>query len=89
MLAVAALRSYRRAFLAGAEPSIEAPAPPEREMSVVLTAAMLLLVLGLWPRPLLRLMDSSCLDHAQRVSPPGALEIVRLSPGSERVASGL
>lgn len=89
VLAVAALRSYRRAFLAGAEPSIEAPAPPEREMSVVLTAAMLLLVLGLWPRPLLRLMDSSCLDHAQRVSPPGALEIVRLSPGSERVASGL
>jgi NADH:ubiquinone oxidoreductase subunit 4 (subunit M) len=51
--------------------------PKESEVSVVLAAAILLVVLGFWPRPLLRLIDSSCLDQAEHVNPPGALEIVR------------
>lgn len=85
LLSASAVRSFRRAFSAPGGGA--ATLPPEREMSAALTAAILLLVLGLWPRPLLRLIDSSCLDHAQRVNPPGALEIVRQPPvGSQRLA---
>ncbi len=85
LLAAAAVQSFRRTFVSAGDAS--QALPPEREMSAVLTAAILLLVLGLWPRPLLRLIDSSCLDHAQRVNPPGALEVVRAPAlGGDRVA---
>lgn len=78
LLVAAAVRSYRHTFLGTvAGPRVPAALPSEREVSVVLAAAILLVVLGLWPRPLLRLIDSSCLDQVEQVNPPGALEVVR------------
>lgn len=89
LLAAAVVRSYRRTFLGvDTGPRVAAALPAERELSVTLAAAILLVVLGLWPRPLLRLIDSSCLDQAEQVNPPGALEVVQAPRGTpERLAS--
>ena len=89
VLAAAALRSYRRTFLGGGGgPRVAAALPAEREISVVLSAALVLLALGLWPRPLLRLVDAACLDQAAQVNPPGALEVVH-APESATVEQKL
>jgi NADH-quinone oxidoreductase subunit M len=46
-----------------------------RELGALGAAAALVLALGLAPQLLLRLSDSSALDHAERVSPPGPTEV--------------
>ncbi len=88
LAAAACVRSHRAVFADAGERSDEASPAPERELTVAVTAALLLLGLGLAPRPLLRLIDSACLDRAELVNPPGALEIVDARPDSDlRVAS--
>lgn len=51
-----------------------------RERYALTPLAVLVVVLGLWPRPVLRLLDASALDHASRVNPPGPGQIVRAAP---------
>lgn len=48
-----------------------------RERYALVPLAVLVVVLGLWPRPVLYLLDASALDHASRVNPPGPAQIVR------------
>lgn len=86
VLAAASVRNYRRTFLLPDDgaPASALPAPtPERELSVVLTAGIVLVALGFWPRPLLRLIDASCIDQAELVNPPGALEVVQVENADE------
>jgi NADH-quinone oxidoreductase subunit M len=60
----------------------------ERDTTVLLTLAVLLLGLGLWPRPILRLADSSCLDQAEHVNGPSVMEIASApATGGDRLAS--
>jgi NADH-quinone oxidoreductase subunit M len=64
--------------------SSESDATPSRlsarELAALVPLALLALLLGVWPRPLLRVSDSSALDYASRVQPPGPLQIARVRP---------
>ncbi len=64
------------------------PLLDERELGLLVGVAGLVILLGFWPAPLARVIDSSALDQAEYANPPGALEIVQTEPDSStRVAS--
>lgn len=81
-VALAHFRVLGKLLLAeGSEESDPEPLAPlgPREIAALAPAAVLAVVLGLWPRPLLRLSDGAALDYADRVNPPGVLQVVRAS----------
>jgi NADH-quinone oxidoreductase subunit M len=89
LLAVAVLVLSGAAHVAGyarALPSsarTETTQPPgfrQRELVALGLCALLLVVLGLFPRALLRLTDSAALDQAERVRPPGPTQIASTPP---------
>jgi NADH-quinone oxidoreductase subunit M len=52
----------------------------ERTITAALCA--LLLILGVWPRPVLRLVDHAALDLAAFVNPPGVAQVAKVEPAS-------
>ncbi len=54
----------------------DAQVPDKDSAGSIGFAAVLVLVLGLWPHPWLVRVDSGALDLAARVNPPGLLEVV-------------
>ncbi len=87
-VALAGMRAFARLFLGEMPPRwhdsvfLEPhggrfPRLAPRERWALVPLALLVIVLGLWPRPVLRLLDASSLDHASRVNPPGPTQIVR------------
>jgi NADH-quinone oxidoreductase subunit M len=75
---------YLEAF-AGKFPEINA-----RELATLAPLAVLVLVLGFWPRPLLAVIDRSALDLHRLVDPPGHTQIAdRDVPPDRLVAATL
>jgi NADH-quinone oxidoreductase subunit M len=56
------------------------PALESRELIALGLCAALVVLLGVYPKLVLRLTDSSALDYAERVSPPGPTEVALAPP---------
>ena len=62
----------------------EGALPTSDALGSVAVAAVLSLLLGVWPHPWLFRVDAGVLDLAARVNPPGLLEVVRAPTSTER-----
>jgi NADH-quinone oxidoreductase subunit M len=56
-----------------------------REAMTLAPMALIVLVLGFWPRPLLDLIDAGVMDLTQLVNPSGAAQIATLSQHADKV----
>jgi|RhiMethySRZTD1v2_1073278.scaffolds.fasta_scaffold45843_2 NADH:ubiquinone oxidoreductase subunit 4 (subunit M) len=51
-----------------------------RERTILIASAVAVVMAGVWPAPLFSVIAESALDHAERVNPPGPLEIAEERP---------
>lgn len=60
-----------------------------REVSSLVPMAVIVLVLGFWPRPLLRLIDTGVMDLTALVNPPGAMQVASLGQAASQWLASL
>jgi NADH-quinone oxidoreductase subunit M len=63
------------------------PEITRREVLSLVPMAVIVLVLGFWPRPLLSLIDAGVVDLTNLVNPPGASQIAALSDITSRLTA--
>ena len=73
----AGFAAIQRALSAAKEGERDRVSLGESERATILALGVLILVLGFAPRLWLYRIDSSSLDHADKLNPPGLLEVVR------------
>ncbi len=60
----------------GPEPAAPAQPLSVKECTLLIVSTVAVVVTGVWPAPFFSVIAESALDHAERVKPPGPLEIV-------------